>query len=171
MANRRTRSMQPPRGQALSHPHRNQRSKRRTTTQEACNRTTVVHPFSFIATGGPAWRPRPTCYVTGAPVTTCKETTPPLAPMPRLLGTTEPVQRLEAAPCMTQQCQLSATVTSQSAVGIDTIVGMTIGGPAVIAATDVRKQRSNHQPGPGNAYRLASSPEAAGEPSPTASAA
>jgi hypothetical protein len=37
---------------------------------------------------------------------------------------------------MTQQCQLSATVTGQSAVGIDTTVGMTIGGPAVIAATD-----------------------------------
>jgi hypothetical protein len=48
-------------------------------------------------------------------------------------------------------------VTGQSAVGIDTIVGMTIGGPALIAATDVRKQRSNHQPGPGRAYRLASS--------------
>jgi hypothetical protein len=88
--------------------------------------------------------------------------------MPRLLGTTEPVQRLEAAPRMTQQCQLNATVTGQSAVGIDATVGMTTGGPAVIAAIDVRKQRSNHQPGPGPTYRLASSPEAAGEPSPTA---
>jgi hypothetical protein len=39
--------------------------------------------------------------------------------MLRLLGTTEPVQRLEAAPRMTQQCQLSATVTGQSAAGID----------------------------------------------------
>jgi hypothetical protein len=169
MANRHTRSMQPLHGQALSHPRRNQRSKRRTATQEAYNHTMVVHPFSFVATGGPAWRPGPTCYVTGAPVTTCKETTLPLVPMPRLLETTEPAQRLEAAPRMTQQCQLSATVTGQSAVGIDTTVGMTIGGPAVIAATDVRKQRSNHQPGPGHAYRLASSPEAAGEPSPTAS--
>jgi hypothetical protein len=87
--------------------------------------------------------------------------------MSHLLGTTEPVQRLEAAPRMTQQCQLSATVMGQPAVEIDTTVGMTIGGPAVIAATDVRKQRSNHQPGPGHAYRLASSPEAAEEPSPT----
>jgi hypothetical protein len=109
--NRRTRSMQLPRGEALSHPRRNQRSKRRTATQEACNRTTVVHPFSFVATSGPAWRPGPTCHVIGAPVTTCKETAPPPAPMLRLLGTTEPVQRLEAAPRMTQQCQLSATVT------------------------------------------------------------
>jgi hypothetical protein len=37
---------------------------------------------------------------------------------------------------MTQQCQLSATVTGQPAMGIDTTVGMTRGGPAVIAATD-----------------------------------
>jgi hypothetical protein len=34
---------------------------------------------------GPAWRPGPTCHVTGATVTACKETAPPLAPMPRLL--------------------------------------------------------------------------------------
>jgi hypothetical protein len=139
-----------------------------TAMQEACNRTTVVHPFSFVATGGPAWRPGPTCHVTGAPVTTCKETAPPPAPMLRLLRTAEPVQRLEAAPHMTQQCQLSATITGWSAVGIDMTVGMTIGGPAVIAATDGRRQRSNHQPGPGSTYRLAFSPEAAGEPSPTA---
>jgi hypothetical protein len=90
--------------------------------QEACNRTTVVHPFSFVATGGPAWRPGPACHVTGAPVTTCEETAPPLAPMPRFIGTTEPVQRLEAPLRMTQQCQLSATVTGQSAMGIDTTV-------------------------------------------------
>jgi hypothetical protein len=151
----------------LSHPRRNQRSERRTATQEACNRTAVVHPFSFIATDGPAWRPGPTCHVTGAQVTTCEATALPLAPMSRLLGTTEPVQRLEATPRMTQQCQLSAMITGQSTAGIDTTVGMTIGGPAVIAATDRRKQRSNHQPGPGPTYRLASSPEAAGEPSPT----
>jgi hypothetical protein len=44
-----------------------------------------VHPFGFVASGGPAWRPGPTCHVTGATVTTCKETAPPLAPMSRLL--------------------------------------------------------------------------------------
>jgi hypothetical protein len=53
--------------------------------REACNRTTVVHPFSFVASGGPARRPGPTCHVTGATVTTCKETAPSLAPMLRLL--------------------------------------------------------------------------------------
>jgi hypothetical protein len=53
--------------------------------QEAFNRTAVVHPFGFVTSGGPAWRPGPTCHVTGAPVATCKETAPPLAPIPRLL--------------------------------------------------------------------------------------
>jgi hypothetical protein len=53
--------------------------------QVACNRTAIVHPFDFVASGGPAWRPRPACHVTGATVTACKETTPPLAPMPCLL--------------------------------------------------------------------------------------
>jgi hypothetical protein len=44
-----------------------------------------VHPFGPIASDGPAWRPGPTFHVTGAMVTACKETTPPLAPMSRLL--------------------------------------------------------------------------------------
>jgi hypothetical protein len=44
-----------------------------------------VHPFGPVASGGPAWRPGPTCHVTGATVTACKETAPPLAPMSRLL--------------------------------------------------------------------------------------
>jgi hypothetical protein len=41
--------------------------------------------FGPVASGGPAWRPGPTCHVTGATVTACKETAPPLAPMPRFL--------------------------------------------------------------------------------------
>jgi hypothetical protein len=44
-----------------------------------------VHPFGPVASSGPAWRPGPTCHVTGATVTACKETAPPLAPMSRLL--------------------------------------------------------------------------------------
>jgi hypothetical protein len=132
--------------------------------QEACNRTAVVHPFSFVAIDGPTWRHGPTCQVTGAPVTACRKTAPPLAPMPRLLGTTKPVQRLEATPCMTQQCQLSVTVTGQPAVGIDTTVDMTIGGPTVIAATDIRKQWSNHQPGLGHAYSSHPPPRRQGSP-------
>jgi hypothetical protein len=44
-----------------------------------------VHPFGSVASDGPAWRPRPACHVTGAMVTACKETAPPLAPTPCLL--------------------------------------------------------------------------------------
>jgi hypothetical protein len=52
---------------------------------EACNCTVVVHPFGPVTSGGPAWRPGPTCHVTGATVTAFKEIAPPLTPMPRLL--------------------------------------------------------------------------------------
>jgi hypothetical protein len=71
--------------QAFHHPCQNQRSKGRTATREACNRTTVGHLFGSVALGGPAWRSGPTCHVTGAPVTACKETAPSLAPMLCLL--------------------------------------------------------------------------------------
>jgi hypothetical protein len=55
---------------------------------------------------------------------------------------------------------LSTMVTGQSAVGIGIAVGMSIGGPTVIAATGVQEQRSNRQPDSGPTCRLASSPEA-----------
>jgi hypothetical protein len=44
---------------------------------------------------------------------------------------------------MTQQYQLSATITSQSAAGGGAAVDMAKSGPAVIAAADGRKKRSN----------------------------
>jgi hypothetical protein len=111
--------------------------------QEACNRTTVVHPFSLVTSGSPAWRPEPTCHVTGAPVTTCKETAPPLAPMSRL-----PDCRTSAAtrgspahdPTVPIKCDGHGSLSH----GIGTTVGMAKGGAVVIAATDVRKWRSNH---------------------------
>jgi hypothetical protein len=87
--------------------------------QEACNRTMVVHPFGFVASGDPAWRPGPTWHVTGAPVTTCKKPHRHLRQC-RVFSTAEPVQRFEATPRVTQQCQLSATITGQSAAGIGT---------------------------------------------------
>jgi hypothetical protein len=82
--------------------------------QGACNRPTVKRPLFFTVTSGqrgepprkkrttvtllcapsaslqPAVQlggPKPTCHATGAPVTECKKTAPPLAPMPRLFGT------------------------------------------------------------------------------------
>jgi hypothetical protein len=82
--------------------------------QEACNRPTAVRPISSATTSGPTQGPKTTRHVTDAPVTVCKETAPPPAPMPRLLGTvtdsekvnfSEPLQRLEAAPRMAQQCR------------------------------------------------------------------
>jgi hypothetical protein len=39
---------------SVPHPRRNQRAKGRTAMQGACNRTTIVHPFGFIASGGSA---------------------------------------------------------------------------------------------------------------------
>jgi hypothetical protein len=54
---------------------------------------------------------------------------------------------------------LSMTVTGQPAVRIGTTVGVVISGPAVIAATGARKQRSNHQTDSGPTCRLASSTE------------
>jgi hypothetical protein len=138
---------------------------------DRCARSMQLHrgcvPFQLRCNRRSSMEARAHMSCNRASVTMCKETAPPLAPMSRLLGATEPMQRLEAAPRVTQQCQLSATITGQSAAGIGTTVDMTIGGPAVIAATDMRMQRSNHQPGPGPTCRLASSPEAAREPSPT----
>jgi hypothetical protein len=46
-ANRRTGSVQPPCGYSPFHLHHNQRSRRRTAAQGACNRPTVVCPLGF----------------------------------------------------------------------------------------------------------------------------
>jgi hypothetical protein len=81
--------------------------------QEAYNRPAAMRSLSSTTTGGPIQGPRPTHHVTGAPVTMCKEAALPPAPMPCLLGTvtnsekvnfSEPVQRIEAAPRIAQQC-------------------------------------------------------------------
>jgi hypothetical protein len=71
-----------PRLQALLHPRRNQRLKGRTAMQVACNRTMETHHFDFDASSMEA-QAHTSCnrhadyYV--------RKTTPPLAPMPRLL--------------------------------------------------------------------------------------
>jgi hypothetical protein len=71
-----------PRLQALLHPRRNQRSKGRTAMQAACNRTTGAHPFGFVASSMEAQAHTSCNRRAGYYV---QETTPPLAPMPRLL--------------------------------------------------------------------------------------
>jgi hypothetical protein len=55
---------------------------------------------------------------------------------------------------------LSAEVTGQSAARTGVVVGVAMGGPAVIASTGAQEQRANHQSNFGPTCRLASSPEA-----------
>jgi hypothetical protein len=70
-----------PRLQALLH-RRNQRSKGRTAIQVVCNRTTVTHPFGFVASGMEA-QAHTSCNRRAGYY--MQETAPPLAPMPRHL--------------------------------------------------------------------------------------
>jgi hypothetical protein len=92
----------------------------------------------------PAWRPRPTRHVTGAPVATCKK----LHRHSRhycASSTAEPVPRLEATLRMTQQCQPSTSVMGQSAAGEGATVDTTRNGPAVMTVAGGRKKRSSRQ--------------------------
>jgi hypothetical protein len=56
-ANRRTGSVQPPYGCTPSHLRRNQRSRRRTAIQGACNCPAVIRPTTFTATSGQGGEP------------------------------------------------------------------------------------------------------------------
>jgi hypothetical protein len=93
----------------------------------------------------PAWRPRPTHHVTGAPVTAYKKLHRHSRHY-RASSTAEPVPRLEATLRMTQQCQPGTSVTGQSAAGGGATVDTTRNGPAVMAVAGGRKQRSSRQP-------------------------
>jgi hypothetical protein len=108
----------------------------------------------------PAWRPRPTRHVTGAPVTTC-EKLHHHSRQYRAFLTAEPVPRLEATLRMTRQCQPSTSVTSQSAVGEGAMVDTARNGPAVMAVAGGRKQQSRRQ-------QAHARPRTARGPSPTA---
>jgi hypothetical protein len=92
----------------------------------------------------PAWRPRPTCHVTGAPVTTC-EKLHRHSRQYRASSTAEPVLRLEATLRMTRQCQPSTSVTGQLAAGEGATVDTARNGPAVMAVAGGRKQQSSRQ--------------------------
>jgi hypothetical protein len=93
----------------------------------------------------PAWRPRPTRHATGTPVTTCKKLHRHSCHY-RASSTAEPVPRLEATLCMTQQCQPGTSVMGQSAAGEGATVDTARNGPAVMAVVGGRKQRSSRQP-------------------------
>jgi hypothetical protein len=107
--------------------------------QAACNCTKGRTPSTLMH---PAWRPRPTHHVTGAPVTTCEKLHRPLRQY-RAFSTAEPEPRLEATLRMAQQCQPSTTVTGQSVAGEGMTVDMAKSGPTIMAAGG-RKQQSNH---------------------------
>jgi hypothetical protein len=107
--------------------------------QVACNRTAGAHPFGFVASSMEAQDHTSCNRRAGYYV---QETAPPLAPIPRLLDC-GPVPRLEATLRMAQQCQSSTTIMGQSATGGGAAVDMAKSGPAVMAASDERKQRSN----------------------------
>jgi hypothetical protein len=90
----------------------------------------------------PARGPRPTRHVTGAPVTMREKLHRHLRQY-HAFSTAEPVPRLEATLRMAQQCQLSTSITGQSAAGEGAMVDMAKSGPAVMAAAGGRKQRSS----------------------------
>jgi hypothetical protein len=92
----------------------------------------------------PAWRPRPTRHVTGAPVTTC-EKLHRHSRQYHAFSTAEPVPRLEATLRMTRQCQPSTSVMGQSAAGKGARVDTARSGPAVMAVAGRQKQQSSRQ--------------------------
>jgi hypothetical protein len=138
--NRRTRSMQPPRG--YKHSSILTETSGRKDGPPCRWRAIAPRWRTPSASTHPAWRPRPTRHVTGVPVTTCKKPHRHLRQC-RAFSTAEPVPRLEAALRMTQQCQSSTTITGQSAAGGGATVDVAKSGPAVMVAADERKQRSN----------------------------
>jgi hypothetical protein len=118
--NRRTRSVQPPRG--------------------------YKHSSILAETSG--WKGGPPCrwHATAprgrTPSATCKQPHRHLRQC-RASSTAEPVPRLEATLRMAQQCQSSASITGQSAARGGATVDVAKSGPAVMAAADERKRRSN----------------------------
>jgi hypothetical protein len=102
------------------------------TTPRGCTLSTPTHP---------AWRPRPTRHVTGAPVTTCGKLHRHLRQY-RAFSTAEPVPRLEATLRMAQQCQPSTSIMGQSVAGEGATVDMAKSGLTVMASAGGRNQRS-----------------------------
>jgi hypothetical protein len=117
--------------QAFLHFRADQRVKGRTAMQSARNRAKWAHPLRLPT--HPAWRPRPTRHATGAPVTTCEQLHHHSHHY-HASSTAEPVPRLEATLCMTQQCQPGATVNTAK------------NGSAVMAVAGGQEQRSRRQP-------------------------
>jgi hypothetical protein len=193
--NRRTRSVQPPRGYVPLYFRRNQRSRRRTAAQGACNRPTVMRPFIFAETSGregePPCRKRTTDPRSCAPSALLQPVIQHGGLGPHVM---QPARRLRSAEKLHRrshqyhvssrpsrktekisfqnQCNdsrhpahgpivtLSTKVTGQSTAGTSMAVGVTIGGPTVIASTSTQEQQANHQSDSGPTCRLVSCLEA-----------
>jgi hypothetical protein len=138
--NRRTRSVQLPRGS--KHSSILAETSGRKGGPPCRWRATTPRGRTPSASSHPAWMPRPTRHVTGAPVTTCKQLHRHLRQC-LASSTVEPVSRLEATLRMAQRCQSSTTIMGRSAAEGGATVDMAKSGPAVMAAADERKWRSN----------------------------
>jgi hypothetical protein len=138
--NRRARSVQLPSGYKHSSTFA-QISGRK--DEPPCRRHATTPRGRTLSTSTrPAWGPRPTRHVTGAPVTTCKKLHRHLRQY-RAFSTVEPVPRLKVTLRTAQQYQPSTSVTGQSTAGEDAAVGMAKSGPTVMAAAGGRKQHSS----------------------------
>jgi hypothetical protein len=97
-ANHHTRSVQLPRGYAPLHFRGNQRSRRRTAAQGACNRPAVVCPFIFAETssrkGEPPRRKRTTALRLCAPSASLQPAAQHGGPGPHVM---QPARRLPGA--------------------------------------------------------------------------
>jgi hypothetical protein len=102
--------------------------RRHATTPRGRTLSTPTHP---------AWRPRPTRHVTGAPVTTCEKLHRHLRQC-HAFSTAKPVPRLEATLRMAQQCQPGASITGQSAAGEGATIDMAKSEPTLTLRRDRR---------------------------------
>jgi hypothetical protein len=163
--------MPPPRGSAPLHLRRNQRTRRQTDAQGACNRPAVVCPPRLRRNQrSNLWHEGPGPHVMHlARRFLCTEKSHHLSRQYR--ASSGPPQKMEKLKFQ-NQCSdskhpahgpikpLSAEVMGQSATGTDVAVGVTEGGPAVITPTGAQKQRVNRQSNFGPTCRLVSSPKA-----------
>jgi hypothetical protein len=120
--NRRARSAQRPSG--YKHSSTIARTSGRKSRPPCRRHATTPRGRTLPTSPRPAWRPRPTRHVTGAPVTTC-EKLHRHSRQSRASSTAEPVPQLEATLRTAQQCQPGTPVTGQSAAGegatVDTV--------------------------------------------------
>jgi hypothetical protein len=129
--NRRVRCVQPPSG--YKRPSTFAQTSRRKGGQP-CRRHEPRQAGALLRLPTrPARRPRPTRHATGTPNASCMQLHRHLRHH-RASSTAEPIPRLEATQCTTQQRQPSATVDTAK------------NGPAVMAVAGGQEQRPRRQP-------------------------